>query len=312
MEKGFEFVSEKASVSEKIRQLCSYKDAVILAHYYVDGEIQDIADYVGDSFYLARVVKNLPNRLIVFCGVTFMGESACIINPDKKILIPDVSAVCPMALMADKEEIAAVRDSYEDLAVVCYINSLAETKALCDVCVTSSNALNIVKALPQKNIYMIPDGNLASWIAAKLPEKNIIRGKGYCHVHHSIEASDVLEARLAYPNALVLTHPECRSEVCEVSDHVGSTGDIIKFVSESDCDEFIICTESGVLHKLKIQNPEKTFHFIEKDVCGNMRKLNMESIYRCLLDEAPVAEVDEETGRQAALSLNRMLELAGV
>ncbi|MGP1442130.1 MAG: quinolinate synthase NadA [Anaerovoracaceae bacterium] len=311
MEKEFKFESGRVSVSEKIRELCSDKDAVILAHYYVDDEIQDIADYVGDSFYLASVVKNIPNKLIVFCGVTFMGESACIINPDKKILIPDISAICPMALMTDKEEIAAVRESYEDLAVVCYINSSAETKALCDICVTSSNAFKIVKALPQKNIYMIPDGNLARRIAAELPEKNIIPGKGYCYVHNSITASDVIEAKLDYPNSLVLTHPECRSEVCEISDYVGSTGGIIKFAAESDCDEFIVCTESGVLHRLNIQNPEKNFHFIEKEVCSNMRKLSMESIYRCLLNEAPVAEIDIEIGRQAASALNRMLESAG-
>lgn len=302
----------EVNLSQKIRELCKEKDAAILAHYYVDGEIQDIADYVGDSFYLANMVKKLPNKVIVFCGVTFMGESASIINPDKKVLIPDMSAECPMAGMADKKEIIAMREKYEDLAVVCYINSSAKTKALCDVCVTSSNALNIVKALPQKNIYMIPDGNLARWIAGKLPDKNIIPGRGYCYVHHGIMVDDVLKAKKEHPEAQVLTHPECRIEVCEISDYVGSTSDIIRFASESSCKEFIVCTEIGVSHKLNAQNPQKTFHFIKKGVCNSMRKLTLESVYDCLINENTVAEIDDNISRQAIHSLNRMLDFARI
>ena len=311
MENDIKSTVSKVNLSEKIRELCREKDAAILAHYYVDGEIQDLADFVGDSFYLAKMAKELPNKTIVFCGVTFMGESACIMNPDKKILVPDMSAECPMAIMTEKEEIEAVREKYKDLAVVCYINSLARTKALCDVCITSSNAFNIVKNLPQKNIYMIPDGNLARWIATKLPEKNIIPGKGYCHVHHRITPSDILEAKEKYPGAQVLTHPECRIEVCEISDYVGSTSGIIQFASESDCNEFIICTEIGVGHKLRADNPDKKFHFIKKGVCTSMRRLSLESVYNCLLNETPTAYVEEETGRKAEHSLVRMLELAG-
>lgn len=304
--------ANEVNLSQKIRELCKEKDAAILAHYYVDGEIQDIADYVGDSFYLANMVKKLPNKVIVFCGVTFMGESASIINPDKKVLIPDMSAECPMAGMADKKEIIAMREKYEDLAVVCYINSSAKTKALCDVCVTSSNALNIVKALPQKNIYMIPDGNLARWIAGKLPDKNIIPGRGYCYVHHGIMVDDVLKAKKEHPEALVLTHPECRIGVCEISDYVGSTSDIIRFASESSCKEFIVCTEIGVSHKLNAQNPQKIFHFIKKGVCNSMRKLTLESVYDCLINENTVAEVDDNISRQAIHSLNRMLDFARI
>ena len=180
-------------LANDIRRMAAEKDAVILAHYYVDGSIQDIADYVGDSFYLAKVAKQVTNKTIVFCGVTFMGESAFILNPDKDILIPDPSAVCPMALMAGPDEIKKIREEYDDLAVVCYINSMAATKEYCDVCVTSSNALGIVKKLPQKNIYFIPDKNLGSWIAEQVPEKNFIFGKGYCHVHDVIDVSDVEE-----------------------------------------------------------------------------------------------------------------------
>lgn len=312
MENDIKSTVSKVNLSEKIRELCREKDAAILAHYYVDGEIQDLADFVGDSFYLAKMAKELPNKIIVFCGVTFMGESACIINPDKKVLIPDMSAECPMAEMADKKEILAMRAKYEDLAVVCYINSLARTKALCDVCITSSNAFNIVKNLPQKNIYMIPDGNLARWIATKLPEKNIIPGKGYCHVHHRITPSDILEAKEKYPGAQVLTHPECRIEVCEISDYVGSTSDIIRFASESSCKEFIVCTEIGVSHMLNMQNPQKTFHFIKKGVCNSMRKLTPESVYDCLVNENTIAEVDDNISRQAIHSLNRMLDFARI
>ena len=168
-------------ISQEIRALCKEHDAVILAHYYVEGDVQDIADYVGDSYYLAKVARENPHQTIVFCGVTFMGESACILNPDKTILIPDENAVCPMALMADAESIRSMRAKYEDLAVVCYINSMANIKALSDVCVTSSNALKIVRALPNRNIFFIPDANLGRHIASQVPDKNIILNPGYCH-----------------------------------------------------------------------------------------------------------------------------------
>ena len=301
---------DKDKLVNEICRLAKERDAVILAHYYVKGELQDIADYVGDSFYLAKVAREVPNRTIVFCGVTFMGESACILNPDKTVLMPDIGAICPMALMVDRDQIRAMREKYEDLAVVCYINSMAATKELCDVCVTSSNALNIVRKLPQKYIYFIPDQNLGKWIAAQLPEKEFLFGDGYCHVHHAIRAEDVEEYKAKYPGVKVLTHPECRPEVTRLSDYVGSTSGIIKFATEDPDKEFIICTEAGVNHELKKQNPDKTFHFIEKDFCPNMRNMTLEQVAECLRINEPQAKVKEDVRIRAERSLDNMLKLA--
>ncbi|MGI6721521.1 MAG: quinolinate synthase NadA [Anaerovoracaceae bacterium] len=295
---------------EDIKRMAKERDAVILAHYYVDGAIQDIADYVGDSFYLAKVANEVENKTIVFCGVTFMGESACIMNPDKTVLMPESEAACPMALMVDEQEIRKMREKYDDLAVVCYINSMAATKALSDVCVTSSNALKIVSKLPNKNIYFIPDQNLGSWIAKQLPEKNFILGDGYCYVHHNISVADVEVFRKKYPGVKVLAHPECPLPVSEAVDYVGSTSGIIDYATSSDDKEFIICTESGVLHELKKRNPEKTFHFIDKDICSNMKMLTLESVARCLAENEPQAHVAEDVRVKARKSLDRMLELA--
>ncbi len=294
----------------EIRELAKQRDAVILAHYYVDAEIQKLADYVGDSFYLAKVAREVPNKTIVFCGVTFMGESACILNPDKTVLIPNERSCCPMAMMVDEEEIGRVRSQYDDLAVVCYINSMAASKALVDVCVTSSNALKIVRNLPQKNIYFIPDQNLGSWIAEQVPEKNFIFGKGYCHVHDSIGTEDVEKAKAMYPGAKVLAHPECRLEVSHMADYVGSTSGIIDYATACEDQEFIICTEPGVSYELKRRNPGKTFHFIEGRVCPNMKNITLQQVADCLYTGTPKAYVDEEIRSKAQKSLDRMLELA--
>ena len=286
------------------------QDAVILAHYYVNGEIQQIADYVGDSFFLAKKAKELPNKVIVFCGVTFMGESACILSPDKTVLIPDENAVCPMALMVEREKIQQMREEYEDLAVVCYINSMAATKELVDVCVTSSNALKIVRNLPQKNIYFIPDKNLGSWIAQQVPEKNFIMGDGYCHVHDAISPEDVEEYRARFPGCKVLVHPECPIEVSNMADYVGSTSGIIEYATSSDDKEFIIGTEKGVGYELKRQNPDKEFHFIEKAACEDMHRMSLEDVANCLKNNMPQAGLEEETRIKANDSLEKMLELA--
>ena len=294
----------------EIKRMAEEQDAAILAHYYVDGDIQDIADYVGDSYYLAKVAREVPNKTIVFCGVTFMGESACILNPDKRILIPDANAVCPMALMVAREKIAEMRETYDDLAVVCYINSMAATKELVDVCVTSSNALKIVKNLPQKNIYFIPDKNLGSWIAEQIPEKNFILGDGFCHVHDAIKPEDVEAYRAKYPGCKVLVHPECPLEVSQMADYVGSTSGIIDFATNSEDKAFIIATEAGVRHELKIKNPDKEFHFIEKDFCPNMHRMTLQNVADCLRNGAPVATLDEGVRVRAEKSLDRMLELA--
>ena len=298
-------------ISQEIRALCEAHDAVILAHYYVDGAVQDIADYVGDSYYLAKVAREDPHRTIVFCGVTFMGESACILNPDKTILIPDANAVCPMALMAEAESISSMRAQYEDLAVVCYINSMTNIKALSDVCVTSSNALKIVRALPNRNIFFIPDANLGRHIASQVPEKNIILNPGYCHVHTSITANDVVQAFHMHPDAKILVHPECTQEVCELADYIGSTKDIIDYAAADNANEFIVCTESGVLHELQKKAPGKAFYFIgAKQTCPNMKRITLEKVRDCLQNGTPKAVMSEDMRLQACAPLDRMLSLA--
>lgn len=262
------------TIVEEIQKLKQEKNAVILAHYYVRPEVQDIADYIGDSFYLSRVATELSESTIVFCGVSFMGESAKILNPDKTVLMPDPAADCPMAHMADVESIKKIREEYKDVAVVCYINSTAALKEYSDVCVTSANAVKIVKALPNKNIYFIPDRNLAHFVADQVPEKHFIYNEGFCPTHERMEADEVREAKEEHPDALVLSHPECNTEVLKLSDYIGSTSGIIKYATESPCNEFIICAEEGVHYKLVQNNPNKHFYYPKTvPVCPNMKRI---------------------------------------
>lgn len=298
-------------LKDKIRQLKERKNAIILAHYYTPSEIQEVADYVGDSFYLAKIAKNSTANMIVFCGVSFMGESAKILNPTKKVLMPDVNADCPMARMVKKGKIEEMREKYDDLAVVCYINSTAELKCLSDVCVTSSNAVKIVKALPNKNVFFIPDKNLGRYVAEQVPEKNIILNNGYCPIHVKILLEEVLEEKKLHPNALVLSHPECEEQILNVSDYVGSTAEIINFAKLSDCKEFIICTEDGVEFELTKNNLDKKFYFTKTSPCCVDMKLNtLDNLLKVLETEENAIEIDEETIKKAILPLDKMLELA--
>lgn len=296
---------------EKIEKLKKEKDAVILAHYYVDGCVQKIADYIGDSYYLSKIAAGLENKSIVFCGVKFMGESAKILSPQKTVLMPDFNADCPMAHMVTAEQIEEMRKKHDDLAVVCYINSTAELKKHSDVCVTSANALKIVKALPNKNILFIPDKNLGGYIAGKIPEKNFYFLDGACPVHDKMLLSEVLELKEKYPNAKVLTHPECRQEIVQISDYVGSTSGIINFTKEDEGEEYIICTEEGVLHKLKENCPHKNFYFTKTTpVCVDMKLITLEKIAHVLETGENSVEMDENTIKEAKHSLERMLEMA--
>ena len=213
----------KEEIKNQIKKLKEEKNAVILAHYYVDGEVQEIAHYVGDSCFLAKKATEIPAEVIIFCGVSFMGESAKILNPGKTVIMADEHADCPMAHMIDVDRIREVRNLYSDAAVVCYVNSTAEIKAESDVCVTSSNAVKIVERIPNKNIFFIPDNNLGRYVAKQLPDKNFIFHDGFCHVHKSIHKEEVQKAREARPQALVLAHPECTEDVLAEADFVGST-----------------------------------------------------------------------------------------
>ena len=299
------------SVLDQIKRLKKEKNAVILAHYYVNDEVQDIADYIGDSYYLSKKATEVSEQVIVFCGVSFMGESAKILNPDKLVLMPDNLANCPMAHMADIDYIEKLRKEYDALAVVCYINSTAELKVNSDVCVTSSNALKIVKALPNKNIFFIPDENLGRYIASLVPEKNFIFNDGFCHVHKSITKENVLKAKKAKPDALVLVHPECTMDVLELADYIGSTSGIIDYATNSDAKEFIICTEMGVLHQLTLKNPDKKFYSVGiRQFCPNMKKVTLEKVRDVLINENNAVAVSDEVRKKAGIPLARMLELA--
>lgn len=263
----------------QIIRLKKEKNAVIMAHYYVDGEIQEIADYVGDSYFLAKKATEIPEDVVIFCGVLFMGESVKILNPDKKVVMADQYADCPMAHMIDIDTIRKTREEYPDVAVVCYVNSTAEVKAESDICVTSSNAVRIVEKLPNKNIFFIPDNHLGHFVANQAP--------------------------------LVLAHPECTEDVLAEADFIGSTSQIIEYATKSDNHVFIICTEMGIFYELHRKNPEKIFYSVgHRQFCPNMKRIKPKSILTALQELAPEVELGKELRQKAELPLKRMLELA--
>lgn len=299
------------NIVSEIEQLKKEKNAIILAHYYVNDEVQKIADFVGDSYYLSKKALEAKEEVIVFCGVNFMGESAKILNPTKTVIMPDDLADCPMAHMAYLDKIDEVRKQYEDLAVVCYINSTAEVKAASDICVTSSNAVKIVKALKEKNIYFIPDENLGRYVASQVPEKNFIFNDGFCHVHTSITAENVLKAKEQVKDALVLVHPECKQEVVDLADYVGSTLGILNYATASDAKNFIICTEMGISYELKKNNPDKNFYSVgHRQFCPNMKRITLEKVRDCMSNLNNQVELDEELRLKANKALERMVEVA--
>ena len=299
------------TMRERIEHLKKEKDIVILAHYYVDGEVQEIADLVGDSYFLAKKATEVSQQNILFCGVSFMGESAKILNPGKRVIMADEFADCPMAHMVDIAKIQQVREQYPDVAVVCYVNSTAEIKAYSDVCVTSSNARRVVQSLPNKHIFFIPDNNLGRYISTLVPEKEFIFNDGFCHVHTSIHRENVEEAKKLHPNAPVLTHPECTADVLEISDFIGSTSEILDYATKSDAKEFIICTEMGIFFELEQKNPDKRFYSVgHRQFCPNMKKITLEKVVRAMEEMEPEVTMDEELRVKANAPLVKMLELA--
>ncbi len=302
-------------MNEKICRLKQEKDVVILAHYYVDGAVQEIADFVGDSYALAELAAETKHKNILFAGVSFMGESAKLLNPDKHVYMADLTAGCPMADMVTAEQVRTIRKKYPDAAVVCYVNSSAEVKAESDICVTSSNAVKVVKKLTQNQIYFIPDSHLARFVAKQAPEKEFIYHNGYCPTHRSIERNLLLEAKQKYPNAPVLAHPECAEDVLELADYVGSTTEIIRFAKESPAKEYIIATETGVFYQLEKENPDKRFYpVISPQVCPDMKKVTMEKIANVLenmgSESCPEVMLDTQIMERAARPLEKMLEMA--
>lgn len=295
----------------RIATLKKDKNALILAHTYTRAEVQDIADVVGDSFELAVRAADTTAAVIVLAGVRFMGETAAILAPDKKVLLPVADAGCPLADMINPDQLQRLKTAYPDAAVACYVNSSVEVKALSDVCVTSSSAIRIVRNLPQKQILFVPDQNLGSWVAEQLPEKEIILHSGFCPVHHKIKPEDVVDARKLFPGAVVLMHPECTKETRREADHILSTGGMVALVKEKKHKRYIIVTESGITHTLRRHDPAAEFIDLSNPAlyCRNMKKITLETIFRSLDEEETVVTVGDDIADKARHALIRMLEL---
>ncbi|WP_018592334.1 quinolinate synthase NadA [Terrisporobacter glycolicus] len=296
-------------LKENILQLKKEKNAIILAHLYEPDEIQEIADYVGDSYYLSKIARDCEEELIIFCGVKFMGESAKILSPHKKIILPATNAGCPMADMANASDLEEMMEKYPNAFKVCYINSSYEVKALCDVSVTSSSALDILKNVPNKEILFLPDRNLGGYIAEFFPEKEFILWEGFCPTHERLTSEEVLNAKKDHPNVKILAHPECNKPVRDLADYIGSTSGIINYATKCEDEEFIICTEEGILYELNKRNPSKKFYFPERMICPNMKKTSLEKVYDALCGKIDEVILDKEISEKALTSLENMHKL---
>ena len=296
-------------LKDNILQLKKQKNAIILAHFYEPDEIQEIADYVGDSYYLSKIARDCNEKLIIFCGVKFMGESAKILSPQKTIILPDTNAGCPMADMAVVSDLKQIIKKYPNAFKVCYINSSYEVKALCDVCVTSSSALDILKNVYNKEILFLPDKNLGSYIAEFFPEKEFILWEGFCPTHEKLTSEEVLKTMKKYPNVKVLAHPECNTSVRCLADYIGSTSGIINYATKCEDNEFIICTEEGILYELNKRNPNKKFYFPQRIICPNMKKISLEKVYDALCGKIDEVILDKEISQKALISLENMHKL---
>ncbi|MBN2883532.1 MAG: quinolinate synthase NadA [Clostridia bacterium] len=296
---------------QRIEKLKKEKNAVIVAHSYQPMEIQEIADVVGDSLELSKYCAADSAQTIVFCGVLFMAESAKILSPGKKVLLPEIDAGCPMADMVNAKSLRELKKKHPDATVVCYINSSAEVKAESDICCTSSNAVNIVKAVENNRIIFVPDKNLGSYVASMVPEKEIILWEGFCPVHDLLTAETIVKMKEAYPKAKVVAHPECLGEVLAKADYIGSTKKIIEYVLESSDSEFIIATEKGVVDRLQKMTVGKKIHLADtRMVCRNMKKNTIDKVINALENDIYEIHLDKDIIEAAAGCLNRMMELS--
>lgn len=296
---------------EKIKKLKKEKNAVILAHCYQNVEIDEVADYIGDSLYLSQRANETNADIIVFAGVYFMAQTAKLLSPNKKVLLPRMESGCRMADMIDLEQVKEFKSLHPNIPVVCYINSTAEVKSECDMCCTSSNAVKVVESMRAKEILFLPDTYLGKWVEAKLGNIKITTYPGFCPTHLQIKPKDILEAREKYPNAKVLAHPECHQEVVKLADYVGSTTGIMKYAIESDNKQFIIATEKGVVDRLKRDYPDKEFILIKDNIiCPNMKWHTLQDIYDALDKEQHEITVDAEVAKKAVNCINRMLEVS--
>lgn len=295
---------------EKIKALKKEKNALVLAHYYAPLEIWEVADFVGDSLELSRKAAVAEEELIVFCGVRFMAESAKILNPNKKVLLPVADAGCPMADMIEKDQLLALKKEHPDAAVICYVNSSAEVKAESDICCTSSNAVKVAGSLPQKEIIFVPDRNLGSFVAKQYPEKTFHFIEGYCPIHNACTAEDLKRAKAKHPDALVAAHPECGPGTSELADFVGSTTGILNFCREKKAKKFIIGTENEIVRALQKELPEKIFYEAKEDFdCLDMKKNTLEALLCALETEENEIILSESTLEKARLALEKMILL---
>lgn len=298
---------------EKINKLKKEKNAVILAHCYQNVEIDEVADYVGDSLYLSQMAAKTNADIIIFAGVYFMAQTAKILNPSRKVLLPRLESGCRMADMITLDQLREFKSKYLKMPTVCYINSTAEVKSECDICCTSSNAVKIVDSLKADEILFLPDTYLGKWVESQLGNVKVNTYTGFCPTHVQIRPNDVTEARKKYPNALVLAHPECHQSVVAMADYVGSTTGIMKFAAQSDKKEFIIATEKGVVDRLKRDYPEKEFYLIKDNViCPNMKWHTLTDIYNALDREEHEITVDTEIASKALKCIDRMLEVSAI
>ena len=300
------------ALKKKIAQLKKKRNAVIIAHNYQRDEIQEIADISGDSLALSQAAVRTDADIIVFCGVQFMAESASILNPDKKVLLPVMEAGCPLADMITPEKLRAKKKEHPGAAVVCYVNSSAEVKAESDIACTSSNAVEVVRSLKEKDVIFVPDRNLGRYVQSQVPEKNIILWEGFCPTHIRVQEEDIVKAKTLHPAAEVIAHPECNPEVLALSDHICSTGGMFKYVKESKSDEFIISTESGMLYKLQKDNPTKKFYLPTSHlVCANMKLITLGWVAHSLENLVYEIKVSDEVRDKAKAALDRMLAVTG-
>ena len=310
-------VPEGVDIKAEIRRMCKEKNAVIMAHYYTDGEIQDIADFIGDSLALAQKAAKTDADIIVMCGVHFMGETNKILCPDKVVLVPDLNATCSLAESCPAREFEAFVKAHPDHTVISYVNTTAATKALTDVVVTSSNARQIVESFPQEEkIIFGPDQNLGNYINS-ITGRNMLLWNGACHVHEKFSLEKILQLKAEHPQAKILVHPECKGAVVKVADKVGSTAALLKFSISDEATEFIVATESGILHEMQKACPEKTFipappedSTCACNECNFMKLITMRKLYNCLKYEWPTVEVDKDVAAKAVKPINRMLEIS--
>ena len=292
-----------------IDELKIKKKAIILVHNYQIPEIQDIADYLGDSLDLAKTASKTDCENIIFCGVDFMAESAKILNPEKKVIIPDNTATCPMANMVDKKDLIRLKEKNPDSKVVCYINTTAEIKTLADICCTSSNGKNVVKSLKTDKIIFIPDKNLGSYIKRQVPNKNIMLWPGFCSTHNNITKEDIKSLKSKHPNAEVLVHPECRLDVIDIADHAFSTNGMVNYTKESSTKEFIIGTEKDMCYRLEKENPEKNFYPVKSAICPNMKKITLEKVLNSLKTLEPKVNIEKDIMEKAKIPLEKMMNI---